>query len=218
MARLGIFVAVVVTTPLAALTAGAGTDQTHPPVATDVEVILEPSDLDAITLHILARYPILSASPGVNRVQGLRMHPSGLYAHVIFLPHSESRGVRNALEAHCRRESPGDVWSCQSVELRRYVKLDSQDFEVRVVGDIDLDGVIALTDATRALASTALSDGEVNTVMMIRVLGRDCLVSWGNPTGSEGVVVQANLKEGGDAANAADWTAYLLDEKGNRVD
>lgn len=217
MARFPIFVAVALTTPLAVFAAEAADNQPHPPVATDVEVKLEASDLDAITMDIVARYPILSASPGIKYAQGLQMYPSGVSARVIFFPHSESRGVKNAIQAHCRRESPGAPWSCPSVESRRYVELDTQDFEVRVVGDIDLDGVLALADATRALAMAALPNIRVDTLMVIYPMNGGFLVGWGSLSHREAVSVQATLKAGGNAANADDWSAFLLDENGDRA-
>jgi len=218
MARFRIIIAVALTVRLVAPAAIADDPQSYPPFDSKLEVELEASDLDAITMDIVSRYPILSASPGVKFAQAMRSHRSDVSARVVYFPHSETRGVKNAIQAHCKQEMQGGPWTCPSVELRRYVQLDTQDFEVRVVGDIDLDGVLALTDATRSLATAALPNAIVDTLMVIYPMNGGFLVGWGSLAHREGVSVQATLKAAGNAANAADWTAYLLDENGDRAE
>jgi len=213
---ISIVVALVAASPLSAVRAAE--DSPDPPADFELETELPESDRNAITLDVMSRYPILAASPGIKYARGSRRYPSGESAHVIFYPHVETHGVKHALEVQCERSEPAGEWSCPIVEVRRYVKLDTQDFEVRVVGDIDLDGVLALTDATRALATAALPDAVVNTVTMILEINGSYSVAWGSSTWREGIVVQATLKPGGNAANAADWTAFLLDENGDRTE
>jgi hypothetical protein len=220
MQRVSVLLAITVSFMMAStLTAvRAADDPPATPAAFDSAVELPASDRDAITLNVLSRNPILAASPGIKFASAYRHYPSGESAHVIFYPHADTRGVKHALQVHCNRSEPTEKWSCPIVEERRYVKLDTQEFEVRVVGDIDLDGVIALTDATRALAKTALPDGTINLVTMIYEFNGSYWVGWGSSDWREGISVQATLKDGGNAANAADWAAFLLDENGGRAE
>src|SRR5688572_28632698 len=130
-------VALVAASPLSVVASDNSSNQAP---EFDFEMELTASDRDAITLEVMSRYPILAASPGIKfasasrmYASGSRMHPSGETAHVIFYPHSEVRGVKHALQVHCNRSESTEDWSCPIVEERRYVKLDTQDFEVRVV-------------------------------------------------------------------------------------
>lgn len=191
----------------------AADDAPEPHVDFNCELELTASDLDAITMDILAKYPILSASSGVRFSRGSRCHPTGEQAQVLFSPHSETGGVKHALQAYCARDTSDSPWSCPNVEVRRYVRLDTQDFEVRVVGDIDLDGVLALTEATRSLAASALPDSRADTVMIIVAENDGYFVGWGSETGRESVSLQAQLRTGGNTANAADWYVVVLTDE-----
>lgn len=213
--RLLIAVALV-TSPLSAVRAAH--DPPEPSADSDFELELKARDLESITMDVMARYPILAASPGIKSASGSRMLPSGETAHVIFYPHAETRGVKHALQVHCNRSEPTWEWACPTVQERRYVKLDTQDFEVRVVGDVDVDGVLALKEATRALATSALPDTMVHAVSCMYEFNGNYLVGWVSANWREGVSVQATLKAGGNAANEADWTAFLLDENGGRAE
>lgn len=213
---ISIVAALVAASPLSV--ARTAENSPDPPADFEFETELPESDRDAITLDVMSRYPVLAASPGIKYARGSRRYPTGESAHVIFYPHAETRGVKHAFQVQCERSERAGEWSCPSVEVRRYVRLDTQDFEVRVVGDIDLDGVLALTDATRDLATTALPDAVVDTVTIIHEINGSYLVGWSSSTWREGVSVQATLKPGGNAADAADWNAFLLDENGDRAE
>jgi hypothetical protein len=200
--------------------ARAADDSPEPPADVDVGFELTPSDRDDITMVLLQRYPILSASPGIKFGRKFQHRDRGSreWAQIVFYPHSETHGVKNAIQARCERDTPESTWSCPNVGLRRYVKLDSQDFEVRVVGNIDLDGVLALRDATKTLAATAFPNVAIDMVTMIYETEEGYLVAWGSSTWREGVTVQATLRAGGNAAFASDWDAFLLDENGERAE
>jgi hypothetical protein len=214
MARLPSRSAVALAAPLllAVNTSGRASDV---PSYTDVDVKLEASDLDAITMHLVTRFPILSASPGIKHAQGFRGAP-GVGASVIYFPHSESRGVKNAIQAHCRLERPFGQWTCPAVELRRYVKLDTQDFEVRVNGDLDMAGILGITEATRPLAASAVADATAaSTLIVIVDANGGYLLSWGTEEGYGTVSVEAHLRDGGHPANSGDWEAFVLPEHEN---
>src|ERR1700741_4310289 len=89
----------------------------------DYQIPLSDADLRAITLQVLEQHPILASSPGIKAAYGSRGPDTIEVANVVFYPHSETAGVKNALQATCRREVPDDSWACPAVSLRRYVKL-----------------------------------------------------------------------------------------------
>jgi hypothetical protein len=182
-------------------------------------VPLDDGDRRAITLEILKAHPLLSASPGIKYAEASRgfqisgdapvnVEPHD-YATVIFRPHTETGGIKNAYEAQCERAVPSGAWSCPDVQIRRYVKLDSQDFEVRVKGDLDLEGVIAVIDATRELAQSSVWDGSgiLDTATIVFPANGGYVVSWRNPERTDAKAVEAFLRNGGSPANPHDWQA-----------
>lgn len=191
------------------LSAVAAADDSEPRADLDVALELSASDRDAITMLLLQQYPILSASPGIKLAHRYRHYPSGESARVLFYPHSESRGIKSAIQAGCARDTPQSPWSCPNTEERRYVKLDTQDFEVRVVGDIDLDGVIALTEATRPVMLATRSSPTVHTLMVVLAAGDGFVVGWGSEEARETVTFEARLRDGGNPASPADWDVVM---------
>ncbi|HWM27661.1 MAG TPA: hypothetical protein VNQ14_04325 [Woeseiaceae bacterium] len=203
-----IALALVAASPLSAVTAVE-----EPPIpSSDFEFALElkQSDLNAIRMDVLQRFPILAASPGIKFARGERGFLSGGSAHVVFFPHSETRGVKNALQAHCLRDTAESQWSCPIVETRRYVELDTQDYEVRVVADIDLDGVLALKEATNPLMLATRPSPSVDTLMVIFAVESGYIVGWGSEDERETVTLQVRLRDGGHAANAGDWNVSVF--------
>lgn len=187
------------------------------------EVIqLDAEDLRLITMEVLKEHPQLSASRGVKFADGyggydsigvaLAKSPSTVMANVIFHPHSESRGVKQAFEAHCQRSASSKDWTCPSVEIRRYVMFDFQDFEVRVKGSLDLPAIQAVIDATRQPAAAAgLRTSQVaDTALQILACSAGYIVAWGNHDGSGGVGLQATLRADGNPAEAKDWIVTEL--------
>jgi hypothetical protein len=199
----------VVWLSIAACPALAGETSSLP--APGDQVPLHDSDLQAITLLVLDTHPQLSASPGIKYAEAWRnlRHVS---AQVVFHPHAETVGVKTAYQAHCNRDLPNGSWSCPAVFLRRYVKLDSQDFEVRVRGSIDIDGVLALIEATRGVALTGASDSSriPDTAIIVIEANGGYLVNWGGKDGMGQVDVEVFLREGGNPANPDDWKARLF--------
>jgi len=182
------------------------------------EIPLADSDLRAITLQVLESNPLVASSPGVKFAEAWRdgvSMPSGRLidsAMIIYLPHVESGGIKQAFQVHCAREVPSEVWSCGDVEIRRYVQLDSQDFEVRVKGSLRNEEVLALIQATRATVQASTTDGSAVSYTAIIVFPRNdgYVVSWGSPEGRGGLTVEAHLRADGNGATPEDWLTSIL--------
>ena len=93
-----------------------------PPGPSFVEepVPLSDNELRQITVDLLERYPELAGSPGA-KVAVAYQGGSGtsVPAIVIYYPHVERGGVKEALQARCRRTNPSTIWTCDEVEIRR---------------------------------------------------------------------------------------------------
>jgi hypothetical protein len=124
----------------------------------DETVPLTDNDLRMITLAVMETRPLVASSPGVKYAEGSRNYQifrdregptvtPGVDADVIFYPHTETAGIKEAYQVHCLRAHPDGPWTCPHVALRRYVRLDTQDFEVRVNGDVAFEAVLALVEA-----------------------------------------------------------------------
>lgn len=227
LARFGPLVRLVVAALTLFALAPAQASEPKPPVdAPDPRVTLGDADLRMITLEVMKTHPLLASSPGVKHAEAYRGYQvsseedgpaigSIVNASVIFLPHSETAGVRNALQAHCLRELAGADWSCPVVELRRYIRLEEQDFEVRVKGSLTLEAVLALVEATRGTALAASNEGSaaLDTVSMILPCDDGYFVSWTDRDHRSGVLVKARLAAGGDPAELNDWEASLHQEQ-----
>lgn len=227
LARLGPLVRLVVTALTLFALAPAQASEPKPPAdAPDPRVTLGDADLRMITLEVMKTHPLLASSPGVKHAEAYRgYHVSSekgeprlsavVNASVIFLPHSETAGVKNALQAHCSREHAAADWTCPVVELRRYVRLENQDFEVRVKGDLTLESVLALVEATRGTAISASKGGSeaVDTVSMMVPCDGGYFVSWTDRDHQSGVLVKARLAAGGNPEERDDWEASLHQEK-----
>ena len=183
----------------------------------DYRVELNQSELRLITMEVLRAHPLLSASPGIKHVDATRAFsmpddaetksPSLVTANVIFYPHVETGGIKQAFQAHCQRDTSNKDWSCPLVEIRRYVRLDSQEYEVRVKGNLDLAGIQAVIAATRQpAADVALKRSEVaDTVISLFSCSTGYLVSWGHENGMGTVGLEARLRTEGDPADPSDW-------------
>jgi len=118
-------------------------------------VPLDDSELGAITLQALERNPLLSSSPGIKFASAQRSARSIDIADVVYHPHSDSAGIKQAFQLQCRRQMPNKLWMCGEAEIRRYLQLGTQDFEVRVTGDIEYEAALALIQATRSTAEAS---------------------------------------------------------------
>ncbi len=158
-----------------------------------------------IAQSLLGQYPLLAFSPGVKAGEA---HPTGCphtssVSVVVFHPHSEHRGVKEAYEALCEREYGVKTWRCDHVSILKYLKLSSQDHEVRVEGDIASEAAFAIVEASRRGLHAARGDVK-STAMLIRP-NRDgdggYHIYWRHPNAT----VLARVTEGGDPANPDAW-------------
>ena len=178
-------------------------------------VPLGEADLRAITLQVLERNPLLASSPGIKFASAQRSVRSTDIASIVYYPHAESAGIKQAFQVQCRRRPPDNPWTCGEVELRRYLQLESQDFEVRVTGEIGSDVAVALIHATRGkVQSSAAGDSVIpETAIMILPEGDSYLVTWGSPEGYQELIVEAHLRNGGSPTQPEDWETSIWEPK-----
>jgi hypothetical protein len=161
---------------------------------------------------------------------------------VIFHPHADSRGIKEAFQVSCERTCENKTWTCDDVSIRRYLRLASQNFEVRITSEISLETALALIEATRRdlQAVTDAADRPDTAIIIMPHLdpgitwsrtpegvpelsrrpgdGGDpkvlgYRVTWGTPEGYSKVTMLAYLAEGGDPANPDDWHASLYNSQ-----
>jgi hypothetical protein len=188
--------------------------QEPPDPGLDEAVPLPDDELRQITVSLLERYPQLASSPGVKVAAAPLGGPGkSVGTVVVFYPHAESRGIKEALVAYCGRTYPDKIWTCHGVEIRRYAQLASQDFEVRVRGEISSEAALALIEASRRDLHAGVTAGSdlPNTATMVKAQkdGR-YFVTWGTPEGFLEVVMVAELTAGGNPANPDDWHASIF--------
>ena len=178
-------------------------------------VPLDDSELRAITLQVLEKNPLLSSSPGIKSASAQRSVRSTDIASIIYYPHTESAGVKQAFQVRCLRTMPNKLWTCSEVEIRRYLRLESQDFEVRVTGNFGTDVALALIEATRGTAQANATGGSGNpeTAIMIHPEGDGYMVAWGSPEGYLELLVKAELRDDGNPAKPDDWQASFWEPK-----
>lgn len=163
-----------------------------------------------ITLSLLERYPELASSPGVKAAYTSPSCPGvSSTTSVIYYPHTENRGVKEAFEALCSRTYPETIWTCDHVVTRRYLRLGSQDFEVRLRGDLTAEAAMALIEASRRDMQAMAGIGNHPDTAIIILPRREggYLITWGTPEGRSRLTMLAELSEGGDANNPDDWHA-----------
>lgn len=146
-----------------------------PAVAEDVRtaveigdtVPLQASDLRAITTQVLDANPELASSPGIKFAEAYRSARSADFADVIFYPHTDTGGIKQAFQVGCSRSSSDQPWNCEAAEIRRYLQVENQDFEVRVTGDIGSEEALAVVEATRANLPLYLEGGTADLCQAI---------------------------------------------------
>jgi hypothetical protein len=167
-------------------------------------VPLDQGDLQSITAQVMQKYSLLSSAPGIKFAHAQRSVRSIDIASVIFLPHTESSGVKQAFQVRCVRQMPETRWSCEEPEIRRYLRLGSQDFEVRVSAGISNDGALALIEASRRF--TEATSSVYQTAIQVSTDGDGSLVvSWGTPEGSKELLMRARLRAGADESQPESW-------------
>jgi hypothetical protein len=182
----------------------------EPEYALGQSVPLDDEDLKNITLQVMQKQPLVSSSSGIKYASAQRSVRSMDIANVLYFPHVERSGVKQAFLARCVRQLPGKQWLCEDPEIRAYIKLESQDFEVRVSARITLQEALALIEATRTTVQQSRSMGAAIPRTAIQILHADSsyssyLVDWGNEEGQHELTIEARLRSGGDAAEAEGW-------------
>jgi len=178
-------------------------------------VPLDEADLRDITLQVMQRSPLLSSAPGIKFATAQRSMRSTDIASVLYFPHSESAGVKQAFLVRCVRSVADKPWSCERPEIRRYLRLDSQNFEVRVMGAISTEGALALIDASREMARAKSPAGApaLETAVMISPDGFNSryLVTWGTPEGYQELAFWAHLRGDANPARPESWELSVFD-------
>ena len=167
-----------------------------------------------ITLSVLDRYPELASSPGVKAAGAYLGGPGPDGAYVVFHPHVESHGIKEAFQASCVRERAGQTWTCDDVTIRRYVSLPLQDFELRVTSDISLETTLALIEASRRdlhASATEVSDLPSTAIIILPLEDGGYLVNWGTKEGYAKLTMHAELVQGGDSADPNAWHARIFE-------
>jgi hypothetical protein len=77
--------------------------------------------------------------------------PIGLViAEAVPLPeHELSRGIEEAFQTLCRRTYPSPDPTCDEVQIRRHLQIESHRFEVRVLAGITFATAVALIEGSR---------------------------------------------------------------------
>jgi len=180
-------------------------------------VPLPDNELRQITVSLLERYPELAGSPGAKVAVAYQGGPGTTTpATVIYYPHYEHRGVKEALQARCRRTLPSTSWTCDEVEIRRYLQLASQDFEVRVLGELSSETAFALIEASRRDLSAGVADGSATPTTAVMVMPHhgaagEYIVGWGTPDEGIQLAMHARLANGTDPTDPGNWRASIVD-------
>jgi hypothetical protein len=184
----------------------------------DKPVPLPEDEQRQVTLSLLERYPELASSPGLKATYAyLGKCATPCLASVVFYPHAEHHGIKEAYEARCTREDSSEAWTCDDVTIRRYLRLATQDYEVRVTGDTSSDTALALIEASRRDLHVDASDAASlpdTAIIIVPVEDGRYLVSWGAPEGAIELTMMAEPEHGGDPANPDDWHARIFDSPG----
>ena len=179
------------------------------------KVPLDESELRAITLQVLEKNPLLSSSPGTKHASAQRSVRSVDIADIIYYPHADSAGMKEAFQVQCRRQAPVKKWTCGDAEIRRYLQLETQDFEVRVTGGIGFDEALALIQATRGTVQASAIDGSTipETAILIWHEADTFLVTWGGSEGYQELAVEAHLRDDGNPTDPEDWQTSIFEPK-----
>ena len=175
------------------------------------ELLLSEAELDEIYNQVLAQHAVLSSSPGIKFASADRSRRKNDRANVLYYPHVEEAGVKEAFHVQCTRVVPETAWNCESPGIRRYVTLEGQDFEVRLTDGITFDPAMAMIEATRNALPDRLDDGSPapRTAILIKAYEGAYMVFWGSPEGYMKLTMQAHLIDGADPADPGSWQANV---------
>lgn len=176
-------------------------------------VPLDQADLKDITAAVLQVYPLVASSPGVKFAHAQRSAQSTDIASVIFYPHTENAGVKQAVQVRCVRQVSATSWNCENPQMRRYLRLSSQEFEVRVSGGISNEGALALIEASRRFMVTT-SSIYTTAIQIIPDGDGSLLVSWGRAPDSQDLAMRAHLRAGADQAQPESWQISPFESRG----
>ena len=176
------------------------------------DVPLTQDDLRDITAQVMAEQPLLSSSPGIKYANAYRIWGKE-NAIVIFQPHSEEAGIKQAFQVECTRQPLTITWNCEGASIRRYLSFATQDYEVRVTGPIGLSGAIALIEASRQVVSVVADEGVAvpDTVSYITSYDDGASVTWVNFERNSAILIEGQIAEGGDPAQPGDWIVSRFD-------
>ena len=170
---------------------------------------LTAEDISDITSQVMAKHPLISSSPGVKYAGGSRHRQVHEGADLIYHPHVEIAGVKHAFQVSCSRELPEKSWDCADVRIRRYVAVESQEFEVRVTGSVGSKVALVLIEATRRAIPRFSSEYSTppSTAVMIRsgCESGGYMVRWGTPEGYARLTFRVQLPEGADPHDPDAW-------------
>lgn len=185
-------------------------EASEPEYALGQAVPLHDDDLKSITLQVMQKQPLVSSSSGIKYASAQRSVRSTDIANVLYFPHTERSGVKQAFLVRCVRQLPGKQWLCEDPEIRAYIKLESQDFEVRLSARMTLEEALALIEATRTTVQQSRSTGATIPRTAISITPADSsyssyLVSWGNAEGQHELTIEGRPRSGGNPAEAEGW-------------
>ena len=176
---------------------------------------LPADEREQIVLSLVDRYPEIASSPGIKAAYAPRDRSKGsLMTNVIFHPHRDIRGTKEAFQTSCGWDRQLKEWLCDNVQIRRYLKLETQDFEVRVRGDISSEAALALIAASRQqlLASRGAIPDDVSTATIILPRADGAYhITWGTREGRGRLSMRATLREGADPTDPENWYTTILE-------
>ena len=176
---------------------------------------LSEDDLRSITLQVMQKHPLLASAPGIKHASAQRSVRSTDIASIVYFPHAESNGLKYAFQLRCLRHLPDVAWVCEDPDIRRYLKLDSQDFEIRVTVDVTTEVALALIEATRAAVQAPPAGAQIpNTAILVLRDSLGYMVTWGSPEGYQKVMVRAQLMDAGNPAKPEDWRTKIFETRG----
>jgi len=190
-----------------ALAGSAVADDAGTAVATDDEVPLDASDLREITAQVLAANPELASSPGIKYAEAYGSGRAEDVAFVIFYPHTDTGGIKQALQVGCSRAGSDQPWTCEAAEIRRYMRVDNQAFEVRVTGDIGSAEALAIVEATRASLPPTMEGGPADLckAIMLRPTKIGYKLQWSCIGRDKDLFMHATAIAGADTTQTGGW-------------
>ena len=177
-------------------------------------VPLSEDDFRDITAQVMAKQPLLSSSQGIKAADASRVMGEEV-AFVVYHPHSEEAGIKQAFQVECARRPPDKTWNCQDASIRRYLALATQDYEVRVTGPIEFSAAMTLIEASRQVLPLVADEGIAvpDTVRNISSFDDSANVVWVSFTGNSAILIQGRFAEGSDPAQPDSWVVNRFDRE-----